>query len=179
MAANDGSRRLAGSAPSRRWFWLMLMVSVAALILAGVAIVLELTRGPTEPTTAYSSTFAVGSKGGCGEIIGWSGYCDMVNLTLPGGHSSERLVLLEVSFNGTCPYGCAVELGSYPRNSSSWQGLETAYGNGSAAAAGVVWGGPDFIHVWESTFCDNPAGCPHYAPVTVSIQVKDYGPVSA
>jgi hypothetical protein len=169
----------ASPGPSRRRFWLLLVVSVAAFILVGVAIVLELTRGPPEPTTAYSSTFMVGTKGGCGEIIGWSGYCDMVNLTLLGGHASERLVLLEVSFSGTCPYGCAAELGSYPRNSSSWQGLETAYGNGSAIAGGVVWGGPDFIQVWESTFCDNPAGCSHYAPVTVNIQVKDYGSVTA
>lgn len=158
-----------------RRFWLLLAISVAALVLSGLALGIVLTRAPPGPTTVYSGTFVEGTIGRCGEILGWAGYCDMINLTLPGGNTSDRFVLLEVTLNRSCPPSCFVTLGSYPQYLRTSQGVETQDLNRSANTGGVVWGGADFLQVGESSSCG--ASKPPCPPLEASIQVEDYGPV--
>lgn len=160
-----------------RRFWLLLAISVATLILSGLALGLVLTRTLTGPTSVYSASFVAGTIGGCGEILGWSGYCDLLNVTLPGGNTSDRLVLLEVTLNESCPSGCTVALGSYPRDSSRFQALQTEGLNRSAGVGGVIWGGSDWVESMENAPCMQPAGCRTYTHLQVNIQIEDYGSV--
>lgn len=161
----------------RRPVVVIVVLAASALAIGGLALTLQLIRAPAGPTSVYSATFVIGAIGHCDDILGWSGYCDMINLTLPGGHESNRLVLLEVTLNQSCPTSCVAELGSYPRNSSSFEGFDTGSFLQAQSSGGVLWGGPYWLQVTESTYCGNPSGCPHYSPLTATINVYDYGQV--
>lgn len=176
MAANAGSPRITTPGPSRRWFWLLLVVSVAALILAGVAVALELTRSPTGPTNVFSATFVAGSIDSCSAMPGFGpSYCDLINLTMPGGHGSDRLVLLEANFNESCPSNCEVSFGSYPHTGDD-QFFNSQNVNRSVVVGGVVWGGPDWVMMWQQSVCAGTMSCA-FVPVDVTIQIEDYGAV--
>jgi hypothetical protein len=170
-----GGRSPSDGAPYPRWFWVLLVIGVASIILSATALSLEITRTQSEQKVVFSGSFVVGSVAPCNNTLILA-YCDWINFNLSGGSGVYHLTLAKANFNATCPSDCTVEVGSYPVNNGS--GAYSFGVNKAASGGGIISGGPGWIEVWESRNCVAHSGNCGYFPVQAAIELDDIGEVS-